>query len=315
MKKLVLFATVVLLFAWDETAFCQADISMSTHWYNRASYNPASIARPGYLYVFSNVRRQWTGVSGAPTVFNLQASGFNSDLKSGMGLSLISDQVGLNKVVNPSVIYAYRISGEKEESPAISMGLSFGLFVRSIDGSKFEPDNLYDPSLIYENKTTYRPDANLGFEYQRQHLIFGLSGTHLFAIGKSDSTFMNTSHRYGYLIYLNSDNESYNYSLGGQFTNRHNLTVFEVNGTIRFKHPTGLIKGPSELFDLGLTLRSTRQLTFLAGINLSPNLRMGYIYDYDFDFKSTLNGTHEILLEYRIQTRTRHALNEWNWYY
>ena len=32
--------------------YAQADISMSTHWYNRASYNPASIVRPDYMYFF-----------------------------------------------------------------------------------------------------------------------------------------------------------------------------------------------------------------------------------------------------------------------
>ena len=50
----------------------QSDISMATHWYNRANYNPASIARTDYIYLFTNVRQQWFGVEGAPQVFNIQ---------------------------------------------------------------------------------------------------------------------------------------------------------------------------------------------------------------------------------------------------
>jgi hypothetical protein len=33
-------------------ALDQADISMETHWYNRAINNPASIARIDYVYLF-----------------------------------------------------------------------------------------------------------------------------------------------------------------------------------------------------------------------------------------------------------------------
>lgn len=66
----------------SQEIFSQADISMATHWYNRANYNPASIARTNYLYLFTNVRQQWVNVAGAPQVLNLQTSFYNENLKS-----------------------------------------------------------------------------------------------------------------------------------------------------------------------------------------------------------------------------------------
>ena len=51
----------------------QADINMSTRWNNRATYNPAFIARPDYLYLYANTRKQWVGGDGAPVVFNITA--------------------------------------------------------------------------------------------------------------------------------------------------------------------------------------------------------------------------------------------------
>ena len=45
-------------------AMAQADISMATHWYNRANYNPASIARTEYIYIFSDIQEQWVGIDG-----------------------------------------------------------------------------------------------------------------------------------------------------------------------------------------------------------------------------------------------------------
>jgi len=46
---------------------------MATNWYNRANYNPASIAREDYIYLFSNIQKQWLGVGAHLTVFNVQA--------------------------------------------------------------------------------------------------------------------------------------------------------------------------------------------------------------------------------------------------
>ena len=58
---------------------------MSTHWFNRTSYNPASIARLDYVYLFSNVRGQCTNIEGAPTVFNVQVSDYVHSLRSAFG--------------------------------------------------------------------------------------------------------------------------------------------------------------------------------------------------------------------------------------
>jgi len=82
----------------------QADISMATHWYYRANYNPASIARTEYAYFFTNVRQQWIGIAGAPQVFNVQASQYIHDMRSAFGLSLVGDKIGVTKAYNPNIV-------------------------------------------------------------------------------------------------------------------------------------------------------------------------------------------------------------------
>lgn len=282
-------------------AFAQADISMATHWYNRANYNPASIARTEYLYLFSNVREQWIGVAGAPKVFNVQASEYIHNLRSAFGVSLVGDKIGVTQAFNPMLTYAYRISNNRDWS--LSMGISAGVFTRSVDGSLFEAVTTIDPSIQYNMERITKPDANVGFEFQNTHFIFSISSTHLFSIYKSDSLFLNTNHRYGSVIYKNTNPELFNFHIGLQVVNRQNLTVFEGNAGIRFKHTTGLINGPKEIFDIGLTYRSSQQMTLLFGLNISPNLRVGYAYDQSFNSDSYQNGTHEIMLEYRIPSK------------
>lgn len=280
----------------------QADISMATHWNNRANYNPASIARTNYLYVFTNVRQQWLGVSGAPKVFNIQASDYIHHLHSAFGVSLVGDNIGVTQFYNPMFTYAYRISDERNWQ--LSMGLSAGIFSRTINGSLFEAETTNDPSIQYDKQSTVSPDANVGLEFQTTYFIMGLSTTHLLALGKSADTYLNTNHRYGYLIYKNFDPDYFNYNIGVQVVNRQNLTVVEGNANVRFKNPTGLMKGSRELFDVGMTYRSTKQMTLLLGVNVTPDLRAGYAYDHSFSPGLSANWTHELMLEWRIPSRS-----------
>jgi len=295
----------------------QADISMATHWYNRANYNPASIARPDYIYLFSNVRNQWLGLNGSPTVFNVQASEYFHGIRSAFGISLVSDRIGVTQSINPMLTYAYRIESDKDWS--LSMGLSAGIFARTIDETQFDAETVIDPTLNYTTEKVLKPDANIGVEFQNKNFIFGLSSTHILSIAKDSTAFLNSNHRYGYAIYKNTDSELLNYNFGLQVVNRTNITVLEGNASMRFKSPTGLTTGPREIFDIGLTYRTSRQITALFGINITPDLRVGYAYDQSFSVGLSQNGTHEIMVEYRIPSKAASTCikcrNQDYWYY
>jgi type IX secretion system PorP/SprF family membrane protein len=288
-------------------AMAQADISLATHWNNRANYNPAFIARTDYLYLFCNTRHQWIGVNGAPVVYNFQASEYIQSLRSAFGLSFVNDEIGATQSFNPLLTYAFRIA--KKQSWALAMGLSGGMFLRTIDGSQLEAETAGDPSLFNYYKKTIQPDVNVGFEFQSPHFIYGLSSTHILSINKSDTLFLNTNHRYGYAIYKNDDPKFLSYSFGMQVVNRFNLTVLEGNFSFRIKRNSRLIqgpliKGPQEVLDFGLTCRSSREMTLLCGVMISPYFRIGYAYDLSLISKYCRNGTHEIMLEYRIPSRS-----------
>jgi type IX secretion system PorP/SprF family membrane protein len=285
----------------------QADISMATHWNNRAYYNPAFITRTDYLYLYTNVRRQWMGIKGAPEVLNVQASQFFQSMRSALGVSLVIDKIGVTQTYNPMLSYAFRIA--KKEGWTLSMGLSAGIFSRSVNGSLFEPDNVQDPSLFYYNVKSTEPDVNAGVEFQNPHFIYGISSTHLFSIGKSDSLIQNTNHRYGYAIYKNENPKLFSYSVGVQAINKYNSTVLEGNLSLRIKHKPRLmegtlLRGTQEILDFGLTCRSSRQMTFNVGMMITSYIRIGYAYDQSLFPSYSRNQTHEIMLEYRIPARS-----------
>lgn len=303
-------------------SMAQADISMATHWNNRAYYNPAFITRTDYLYLYLNARRQWMGIKGAPEDLNIQVSQYFQSMSSALGFSFVSDKIGVTQTYNPMFTYAYRIA--KKQGWQFSMGLSAGIFSRSINGSLFEAENPADPTLFYYNKKSIEPDVNVGFEFQNTHFIYGISSTHLFSMSKADTLFLNTNHRYGYAIYKNEDPRLISYSIGLQVVNKYNLTSLEGNLSVRIKHLPRIIegtlqRGPQEILDFGLTCRSTRQMTFLFGMMISKYLRIGYAYDQSLFSGYSINQTHEIMLEYRIPARsaspTYRCGNKEYWYH
>jgi type IX secretion system PorP/SprF family membrane protein len=300
----------------------QTDISMSTHMNNRAYYNPAFIARPDYLYLYFNTRYQWIGINGAPVVYNVQVSEYFNNIRSAIGLSLVNDKIGVTQAVNPMLTYAYRIAGKDQWS--LSMGLSAGIFVRTINSSLFDPDNTNDPSLFDSYNNRVQPDVNAGFEFQNTHFVYGLSSTHLFSFSKSDSVYLNSNHRYLYAIYKNEEPRLFSYNLGVQLVNRYNYVDLEGSFSLRLKHQPQniegpLLKGPQEVLEFGITCRTSRQISFLGAVMISSYLRLGYAYNQSIINGIYRNQTHEIMLEYRIPakaaTATWHCGNKEFWYH
>jgi type IX secretion system PorP/SprF family membrane protein len=322
MRHLHAYILAILLLMPGIRIFAQSDISLATHWNNRAYYNPSFITRTDYLYLYTDVRRQWMGVNGAPEVLNIQASQYFQSFSSALGLSLVTDKIGVMHTFNPMATYAYRIA--KKDGWTLSLGLSMGIFSRSVNGSLYQPDNTLDPALSYSNVKRTSPDANFGAEFQNAHFILGLSSTHLFSMGKSDSLVLNRNHRYLYFIYKNEEPKAFSYNAGIQVINKYNSTVLEGNFSIRLKHKPRimegtLLRGSQELLDFGITYRSSRQMTFNAGIMLTAYLRIGYAYDQSLFSSYYKNQTHEIMLEYRIPARaaspTNRCENKEYWYH
>ena len=317
MRQLSSVLCVVIFLLSGQKAQAQADMSMATHWYNRANYNPASIVRTDYIYLFTDIRQQWVGIDGAPKVFNVQGSEYIHDMNAAFGLSLVGEKIGVTQAYNPMVTYAYRISDERDWS--FAMGLSAGVFARLVNGALYEPDMPVDPSITYSMERVTRPDANVGFEFQTKYLIASISSTHILSINKPNILYLNTNTQYGSLIYKNSNPEMFNFHVGMQVVNRYNLTVYEGNVSVRFKRMTLLQSGPREIFDLGFTYRSSQQMTLLFALNISRNLRVGYAFEQSFITGYNVNGTHELMMEFRIPSKAASAHGQFEnqeyWYH
>ena len=295
----ILFPVIAALLSASPVAG-QSDMNMSANWQSRSGINPASIACPGYLYLFTDAGRQWLDVEGAPRTFRVQASRYIDRLNTAFGFSLTGDAIGVTRAWNPMLSYAYRASLQKNRF--ISMGLSAGIFSRTINGTAFESDIDGDPAIPYETRRFIRPDVSAGIEYQSPRLVVGLASTHLLSIVKHDSLPVSSNHRYLSVVYRNTASDLVSWYLGMQLINRQALLIAEASACIRFRHPTGLLRGPTDLFEAGISVRSSRQMSLMFGLNLTPDLRIGYLFNQSFITGYYPNGSHEVMVEYRVRT-------------
>lgn len=124
MKKIILFLiiTVCAVSVWAQSE------PLFTHFmFNRLNYNPAYAGAKDVLDAAAIYRNQWwSGVDGHPKTLNVFAhSPFGSDGRNGVGLSLISDDVGMDKTISIGLQYAYRVRLSDKNILAAGLGPRF----------------------------------------------------------------------------------------------------------------------------------------------------------------------------------------------
>lgn len=95
------------------SVFGQQDIQYTQYMYNMVVINPAYAGSKGVPSIGLAGRTQWVGVEGAPQTATLS---FNSPIgkATGIGFSIISDEVGPVKENNVYVDFSYTIfTGEE----------------------------------------------------------------------------------------------------------------------------------------------------------------------------------------------------------
>lgn len=137
-----------------------------THFmFNRLNYNPAYAGAKTVLDAAAIYRNQWwSGVEGSPKTLNVFAhSPFTADGRNGVGLSLISDDIGMDKTISIGLQYAYRLKLNDKNTLAAGIGPRFESVRR--DWTKA---NLRHPTDVRntggaENRTSFNLGGGLFF--------------------------------------------------------------------------------------------------------------------------------------------------------
>jgi type IX secretion system PorP/SprF family membrane protein len=294
-KKIFTIITMLTVFG----AVAQQDPQYTQYMYNTLSVNSAYAGSLGHLAITGLYRTQWVGLEGAPST-----QSFTLDTpvgkRVGLGLSVVSEEIGPSEEQYIDANFSYTI--QSGETHKLSFGIKGGGRVINIDwtkGSYKDPDVQFRDNIT--NKFLPVVGAALYWHGERDY------------IGLSVPNFM-TRERYNYDDIAEDliDERIHAYLIGG--------IVFDLSAHTKFK-PAVLVKyvaGAPLIADfsanfmfnsaltLGVSYRTSDSVSGLASIQITPQILVGYAYDYTTtELQNYNSGTHEIMLRFELVSRKK----------
>ncbi len=286
-----IYGFVLLLMA--ASGYAQQDPQFTHYMYNMSVINPAYATDDlGTLNLGGLYRTQWVGATGAPKTISAFA---HAPLfkRVEAGISIVSDEIG--DVVKENNVYAdvaYVIP--VSERNHISFGLKAGatFFDANFNGFQYS-DAEPDPAFA-ENVHRVYPNVGVGTYFFGDNYYVGFSVPNL----------LRTKHLERQNAIATIGVEEIHYFLTAGY-------VFQVGENLKLK-PAMMAKGVkgapmafdftanaliNDRFELGVGYRLDDSISGLAGFYITPELRIGYSYDYTLSNLGDFNsGTHEIFL-------------------
>ncbi len=271
--------------------------AMFTHYaFNTLAINPAYAGTRDALTVTALHRSQWVGFPGAPLTQTLTMHTPIFTDNTGLGLSLVNDKIGPTNTTSFYADFSYKIRINRKSW--LSFGLKGGVNLRKIDLTDLTTGEAYDPSLLADVKSEVLPNFGFGIYYLSQRYYLGLSIPKLLENDFKENEVKGS-------VNLGGESKHYFFIAGA---------VFDITDNIMFK-PTGFLKfvsgAPlegditanfifSERFRIGGMFRTGAAFGLLACINITPQLEVGYSYDWSFTNTTGKynSGSHEIMLRY-----------------
>jgi type IX secretion system PorP/SprF family membrane protein len=277
----------------------QQDPQFTHYMYNMSVINPGyATATKDILNIGGLYRTQWVGMEGAPKTASFFAhTPINEKIE--LGISFTNDNIG--DVINENNIYAdfaYVLPVGLEAKLSLGLKAGFTFFNANFDGFILNSGNTSTDIAFNENINRTFPNIGIGAFYFTDNYYLGLSAPNM----------LTTTH-------LESENgiksigvQDIHYFLTGGY-------VFDINEDLKFK-PAFMAKGVkgaplaiditanvliNEKLEAGLGYRLDDAISALVNFRVSPDLRIGYSYDFTTSNLGSFNsGSHEIFILFDV---------------
>lgn len=300
MKKL-LFLSCTLF--WCLQGWAQQRPIHSLYMFDPLLINPAYAGTQVQLSATAVYRNQWVNFPGAPKTFTASAhSGFRKS-RVGVGILAGNDQIGIHNENSLYALYSYRIPMSKfDNKSSLSFGLQGGFNNLKSDFTKLNPKDATDPfASVVERNLTWNFGAGLYFR------------TPTYYIGLSVPYIMNNKVLTLTELTTKSKQRRYYYLTGG-FTKKLSNAVKIIPSTlIRVQEQAplsfdfNLLTVLYDVVGLGASYRLDDSIVGMFELQLNSNFHVGYAYDYTTsDLRQYSNGSHEIMINYRIKVSKWH---------
>lgn len=308
MKKIYI-PTIILIMLSAFSSNAQQDPQYTQYMYNTQVVNPAYVGSQKVLSFGLLYRSQWVGFEGAPKTgtFSVNSPIGGSD-NMGLGLSIVSEELGPAKESNANIDFSYSVN--TSANAKLAFGIKAGFDILNVDFTKLNLFDIDDPKFQENIDNKIQPQIGSGVYYYTDEFYLGLSVPN----------FLRTKHYdEGNLPNTNSNTiavERLHYFLISGY-------VFDLSENLKFK-PATLVKLVSgsplqwdmsanflinEKFTIGASYRWSAALSGLVGFQATDELFIGFGYDYQTtDIEDYSDGSYEIMLRFDIFLKPDRAI-------
>lgn len=301
-RRIVIF----LLFCVASVAKGQQYPQFSQNMFNHLTVNPGYAGTSEMVNVTLGNRQQWMGgftpeggssMAPSTTVFGVDTEINLLGWNSGIGLSIMNDNIGAFTTLYMSGIYTRRWETDYGK---LGVGLSLGLINQGIEGSILE--TMPGEDLMgsdYHSQETFPDDEGMAFDagigafLEHKDYYLGISVAH---INQPKPKFKDTYTSYldrtvfisaGYRMQM----KKRPIVLIPSIFLKSNMSSYQIDWNIN-----GILK---DKYWGGLTYRMQDAIVLLGGVELNNGLRIGYSYDISISkLSGAKNGSHELMLGY-----------------
>jgi type IX secretion system PorP/SprF family membrane protein len=293
--KFILSAGIIMLSSLLSVN-AQQKAMFTQYMFNGLVVNPAYSAMDDALNITALARQQWVGFKGAP---NTQTFSLHSPIKqsnTSAGLILMRDQIG--EVISENGAFgtlAHRV--QVNEGTYLALGLNGGIskYVGeySLTGSASAAT---DP--LFADQNSLRGNFGFGLMLFSEKFYAGFSSPYFYYRDLGAVASSSTAYKPHYIL-----QGGYITDLGPDIKFKPNILIKYVSGSpVQIDvNANFLLK---ETLWLGGSVRSMDSFDILAELQLTPNIQLGYSYDFTTSKLSRVEkGSHEIVLNFRIASK------------
>jgi len=283
--KLRYTASLLCFAALQATA--QQDPQLSMNMFNRMAVNAGYAGTTGAICGTAIGRQQWMGFEGAPSTFILNLDAPINAIRGGLGLSVMSDRIGVENTVGANISYSYH---HKIGGGLLGGGLNLGFMSKTLNDG-LNPLQSGDQSIPQSAVSATVFDLGLGAYYTSPKFYAGISAAHLpqstFSMGTVE--YKSRMHLYlmgGYNLQLANPDLMVVPSL---FVKNAATTQFDLNCNVHYKNR----------YWGGLSYRMQDAVVVMLGGNVWKDLKLGLAYDVNTSKLNPYNnGTLEFMINY-----------------
>jgi len=290
MRNLVILL-LTMLFALQMNA--QQDPQYTQYMYNMNIINPAYTGSTEVLAVGALYRSQWVGLDGGPETFTFN---IHSPIgkQVGLGLSVISDQIGPVKETNAYVDFSYTIPVGTVTK--LAFGIKGGFTFHDIglaDVNTTDPNDPFFENNI--NETTPNIGAGVYFYKPNKYYISAsvpniLNGVHLDTNGTKIGS--ETEHFFAAAGYVFDLSENFKLK-------PHALLKYATDAPLSYDINANVFM--YDLVEIGVGYRLQDSFSGMINFQVYDNLRIGYAYDaIRSDLNIVTNSSHEIFINFDL---------------